>query len=307
MTCEAGFYGGEVEFQGVGVLGFALVPHGLFPHVLLDGVDVGLVPSAEPEVLDGLLVDGAVSHGGTVLGSHVGDGGPVREAQVLVSGSEELNELSDDTLLPEHLYHGQNEVGGGDPGSELVGEPESDDIGELHVAGLSDHDRLGLDTSDTPSDDSESVDLCGVGVGSEAGIGVCDGLSVLLLHVDEGGQVLQVDLVADSVPRGNRTEVLEGPLGPFEEGVPLLVPLEVQLLVEFEGVVPSGEVGVDGVVDDEVHGDQGVDELRVLAHGLDGVPHGCQVRDRRSSGEVLQQDPCGDPGDVAVGVLFGIP
>ena len=85
-----------------------------------------------------------------------------------------------------------------------------------------------------------------------------------------------------------RREVLEGLLGPFEEGVPLLVPLEIELLVEFERIVPSGEVGVDGVVDDQVDGDQGVDELRVLAHGLDGVPHGCQVGDGGSSGEVLQ-------------------
>ena len=125
--------------------------------------------------------------------------------------------------------------------------------------------------------------------------------------MDQGGQILQVDLVADTVSGGHGTEVLEGPLGPLEEGVPLLVPLEIELLVEFERIVPSGEVGVDGVIDDQVDGDQGVDELRVLAHGLDGVPHGCQVGDGSSSGEVLQQDPRGDPGDVAVGVLGWVP
>ena len=268
---------------------------------------MGLVPSAEPEVLDGLLVHGAESHGGSVLGSHVGDGGPVREAQVLVSGSVELHELSDDTLLPEHVDDGEDQVGCGDTGAELAGEPESDDIGQLHVAGLSDHDGLGLDSTDSPSDDSESVDLGGVGVCTEAGVGVRCLDTVLLLDVDEGRQVLQVDLVADTVSGGNGAEVLEGPLGPLEEGVPLLVPLEVELLVELERIVPSSIIRVDGVVDDQVHGDEGVDELGVLAHGLDGVPHGCQVGDGGSTGKVLEEDPCGDPRDVAVGVLDCVP
>ena len=113
--------------------------------------------------------------------------------------------------------------------------------------------------------------------------------------------------MADTVPGRDGAEVLQGPLGPFEEGVALLVPLEVQLLVELLGVVAAGVVGVDGVVDDQVHGHQGVDELRVLAHGGHGGPHGCEVRDDGAAGQVLKQDPGGDPGDVLVCVLLRVP
>ena len=38
-----------------------------------------------------------------------------------------------------------------------------------------------------------------------------------------------------------------------------------------------------------------------------GGPHGCQVGDDGSAGQVLQQDPGGDPGDILVGVLHGVP
>ena len=61
------------------------------------------------------------------------------------------------------------------------------------------------------------------------------------------------------------------------------------------------------MVDDQVHGHQGVDELRILPHGGHGGPHAGQVRDHGTAGEVLQQDPGGDPRDVLVRVLDGVP
>ena len=154
MPGEAGDHGGEVELQGVGVLGVVVVPEGLLLAVPLDGVDVVLVPSAEPQVLDGLLVHGAEPGGGAVLGAHVGEGGAVREVKVPVSLAVVLHELAHDALLPEHVDHGQHEVGGVDALPELPGELEPDDVGQLHVAGLADHGGLRLDTSDAPSEDA---------------------------------------------------------------------------------------------------------------------------------------------------------
>jgi hypothetical protein len=120
------------------------------------------------------------------------------------------------------------------------------------------------------------------------------------------GQELYVDLMADPVPRRYRREVLEGLLGPFEEGVPLLVPGEIDVLVPFHGVRASCHVRLYGVVDDEVHGDDGVDGLRIPADFGDGFPHGGEVGDGGPSGKVLKEDPCGDPRDIHV-VTFGRP
>ena len=304
---EAGDHGGQVELQGVGVLRVLGVPEALLLAVLLDGVDVLLGPAGQAEVLDRLPVHGAEPGGGAVLGAHVGQRGAVGQVQVPVPLAVVLHELADDALLPEHVDHGQHEVGGVYALPELPGQLEPDHVGQLHVAGLADHGGLGLDPADAPSEDAESVDLGGVGVRSEAGVRICDLNAVRFLDVHEGGQVLQVDLVADPVSRGHGAEVLQALLGPLEQGVALLVPLEVQLLVELLGVVPPGVVRVDGVVDDEVHGHQGVDELGVLAHGGHGGPHAGQVRDDGSAGQVLQQDPGGDPRDVLVRVLDGVP
>ena len=44
---------------------------------------------------------------------------------------------------------------------------------------------------------------------------------------DHVGQILEVDLMDDSGGRRDDPEVGEGPLAPFEELVPLLVPLEL--------------------------------------------------------------------------------
>src|SRR5690606_23558700 len=47
----------------------------------------------------------------------------------------------------------------------------------------------------------------------------------------------------------------------------------------------------DGVVDNEVHGAQGVDLLRVSTEVDHRLAHGGKVHDRRNAGEILHEDP----------------
>ena len=76
---------------------------------------------------------------------------------------------------------------------------------------------------------------------------------------DHSRQVLEVDLVDDPRVRRNHAEVLERTLSPAQEGVALAVALELELGVAFEGLARAEHVDLDGVVDDQLRGDQRVD------------------------------------------------
>jgi hypothetical protein len=76
--------------------------------------------------------------------------------------------------------------------------------------GLPEHRGLGLDAADAPAEHAEAVDHRGVRVGADERVGVGDALLV----ADDGGQVLQVDLVADALPGRHGAEALERLLPP---------------------------------------------------------------------------------------------
>ena len=94
-------------------------------------------------------------------------------------------------------------------------------------------------------------------------------------------------------------EVVECLLAPSQERIAFAVALELQFGVAQEGEGAAGEVDMDGVVDDEVDRDEGVDLLGITAETLDGVAHGGKVDHARHSGEVLQDDPARDEGNFA--------
>ncbi len=168
MTGKARFHGAEVQFNDVGVLRFALVPEPLLLRVLLDGIDMLRGPSREPEIIYCFRIDGEESHGGPVLRGHVGDRRPVCQFQVAVAGAEEFNEFAYDALLPEDLHYREHKVGGVHARFQLAREPESYDLRDVYVAGLSHHDRLRFNAAHTPADNAEAVYLRGVGICAEA-------------------------------------------------------------------------------------------------------------------------------------------
>ena len=115
---------------------------------------------------------------------------------------------------------------------------------------------------------------------------------------DDAGEVFEVDLVADAHAGGDGGEVVEGGLAPLEEGVALAVALELERGVGVVGVGGAELVDLDGVVDDELGGLEGVDFVGVAAEGAHGVAHGGEVDDGGNAGEVLHEDAGGHVGDL---------
>src|SRR5699024_2631191 len=85
----------QVQVDDPGEVGDMLrvVPQTLLPRVLLDQLDLVLVPSGQTHVVEGLGVDGEHRGRGTVLRAHVPDGRAGRERDVGDAGAEELDEL----------------------------------------------------------------------------------------------------------------------------------------------------------------------------------------------------------------------
>ena len=113
--------------------------------------------------------------------------------------------------------------------------------------------------------------------------------------------------MADAHAGRDGGEVAEGGLAPLEEGVALAVALELERGVEVVGVGGAELVDLDGVVDDQLGGLEGVDPLGVAAEGAHGVAHGGQIDDGGDAGEVLHEDAGGHEGDLAGGFGLGVP
>ena len=96
---HAGLDGGEVEFEGLRVLGFGRAggaEEALVLVVGLDEVDLFFAAAGEAQIAQGFCIDGEDAAGGAVFGGHVADGGAVGQRQCGDAGAVELDELADD-------------------------------------------------------------------------------------------------------------------------------------------------------------------------------------------------------------------
>ena len=164
------------------------------------------------------------------------------------------------------------------PSRSAPREPEADDLRHEHRERLAEHRRLGLDPADSPAEHAEAVDHRRVRVGADHGVGEGDAVA----HLDDAREVLEVDLVDDAGVRRHDLEVVERALAPAEEGVALDVPLELELDVAPDREPRRELVDLDGVVDDELDGDERVDLLRVAALVAHRVAHRGEVDDARA-------------------------
>ncbi len=140
-------------------------------------------------------------------------------------------------MLTQHVGDREHDVGRGDAGGDLAGEPEADDARDEHRDGLAEHGRLGLDTADAPAQHPEAVDHRGVRVCTDAGVWVRLEDSAVGAVVDDLCEVLDVHLVHDAGAWRNDFEVVERGLAPTQELVTLTVALVLDLDVALESVL----------------------------------------------------------------------
>lgn len=134
-------------------------------------------------------------------------------------------------------------------------------------------------------------------VGADAGVRVGGDDAIFFTGPDGLAQILQIDLVTDAGAGRNDAEVLERLLAPLQEAVALAVALVLELDVAGKGVRGAEFVDDDGVVDDEVDGNERVDLFRVATERDHGVAHRREVDDSRHAGEVLHQNAGRTVGD----------
>ena len=191
-----------------------VVEHPLLAGVGVDQLDRLGRAAGELQVAQRLGVDREDRAGRAELRRHVAERRPVGQAEGRQARPEELDELGDDAALAQHLGDGQHEVGRGRALRQLAGELEADHLRQQHRDRLAEHRRLGLDPADAPAEHAEAVDHRRVRVGADQGVGVGLQGAVALAAVDDLGEVLEVDLVADPGRRRHDAEVVEGLAGP---------------------------------------------------------------------------------------------
>ena len=138
-----------------------------------------------------------------------------------------------------------------------------------------------------------------MGIRAHDRIGVGEQAAVALGGEDYRREVFQVDLVNDAGIGRHHAEVAERRLAPAQQGVAFLVALEFEQRVDGEGLRRAVLIHLDGVVDDQVDGDERVGEARVAAHGFERVAHGGQIHHAGDAGEILEQHARGHEADFA--------
>jgi hypothetical protein len=176
------------------------------------------------------------------------------------------------------------------PSTICAGQLEAHDLGDQHRNRLTQHRGLGLDPADAPAEDRRAVDHRRVAVGAHQRIGIGHHLTGLVgVEPDGLGEVFEVHLVADAGAGRHDAEIVERALAPLEEHVALHVALVLAVHVHLEGARVAELVDHHRVVDDQVHGVERVDLLRIAAQRLDPVAHRGEVDHGGHAGEILHQ------------------
>ena len=102
----------------------------------------------------------------------------------------------------------------------------------------------------------------------------------------------------------HNAEVAKSGLSPLKEGKSLFVPVEFDLFVAIFGVLGTGDIDLNGVIDDQIGLAKRVDLVGVSTKLLHSSAHSGQVNDSGDTSEVLEEYTSGFEGDLN-GVLGG--
>ena len=106
----------------------------------------------ETKIVEGHLVNRKNCNGRTELRAHVANRGAVCKRHARNPGTVKLDKLTHDTVLPEHLGDGENDICGGSANRNVSGELETDHLWYQHRNRLAQHGGLGFDSANTPTE-----------------------------------------------------------------------------------------------------------------------------------------------------------
>jgi hypothetical protein len=162
---------------------------------------------------------------------------------------------------------------------------ESNYVGREKVYGLSKHRGFRLDSTDPPTNHTETIDHRGVRVGSDESIREID--TFFLQYALR--QILKVYLMADSESRWNDTEGLKRLFAPLEELVARFVALKLHLHVPLKRVISMREIDLNRVVDNKVDWDEWLNDAGIFSESLNRGSHRGEINAERHAREILKQ------------------
>ncbi len=154
-------------------------------------------------------------------------------------------------MCAQHLHHRQHQIRRRRADGHFAGQFETDDMWQKHIDRLAQHHRLGLDPTDAPAQDTQTVDHRGVTICTNQAIR--EKRPILLLH--HLRQIFQVDLVHDAGGRRHDAEIVERLLAPTQKFVALAVALELARGVHLQRLTQTVVVNLHRMVDDQIHRD----------------------------------------------------
>ena len=170
-TRNARLNGGKVKLKNISefdvIVGIviskkALIFKGLFNNCHAVGTSVG-----HSEIVEGFRIRREISHGSSVLRGHVSDSGSISQAEVGNTRTEKLYEFANNTSLSESVDDLKDQISSSDIFSERACESVTNDFRENHGNRLTKHDSFSFNTSNTPADNTETVDHGGMGISTD--------------------------------------------------------------------------------------------------------------------------------------------
>ena len=303
--------GGEIEREQLGVFrlrSLVVMEHPLLAAVSLDQRNLffDCVPVSR-KYSKSLFINRKNSASRSVLRRHIRNGRAISQRQIPKPRPEILDKLPNNAMLPQHLRNGQNEISSSSPFAQPPRKLHPHHQRNQHRNRLPQHRRLGFNPPHSPTQHPQPIHHRRVTVRAYQGVGVGGAFAVGFVDEDYAGQVFEVDLVDDAGVGGDDGEIAEAGLSPAEEGVALFVALEFEQGVHVERLRGAEFVDLDGVVDDQLNGLQGIDQRGVAAQRFHGVAHGGEVDYAGNAGEILEEDAAGGEGDFFFWLRFAVP
>mmetsp|Transcript_19863 Transcript_19863/g.48249 ORF Transcript_19863/g.48249 Transcript_19863/m.48249 type:complete len:329 (-) Transcript_19863:142-1128(-) len=268
--------------------------HAIRPVVLLDQLHLLLTPASSLQILQGVLVHGEQPTCGPILRAHIGHRHPVRHRQRRRPLSIELNKLADTVVLAQELGDREHHVRRRHARGQAALEMDPDNLGQHQAHGLAQHGCLGLDATDAPGDDTDTVHHGGVAVGAHATVRVGDPIP----HGYNLCDLLAMHLVHDACARRHHRTIAEALLCPLQKFKSFLIALKLNLHVLRQSVRGAGHVYNHGVIHHEVDPAQWVHALGVAASCFHRVPHCTEVHEHGNSGQILQDNSGRKPVEI---------